>query len=46
MFGIKNDEQCDECQKANKVASYVGLGGGLLLGVGLTFVVLKYVKRR
>jgi hypothetical protein len=46
MFGIKNDEQCDECQKANRLASYTGLAGGLLLGVAATYFVIKYANRR
>jgi hypothetical protein len=46
MFGMKNpSDMCEECAAANKNATYVGIGAGVLLGSALCFVVLKYVAR-
>ena len=39
------DGMCEECAAANKNATYVGIGAGVLLGSALCFVVLKYVAR-
>ena len=47
MFGMKNPaDMCEECAAANKNATYMGIGAGVLLGSALCFVVLKYVARQ
>jgi hypothetical protein len=45
MLGMEKNEMCEECQAANRKSQIIGLGGGLLLGAGLCFVVLKFVSK-
>jgi len=45
MLGAEKNEQCEECKAANRQAQIIGLGGGLLLGAGLCFVVLRFVSK-
>jgi len=45
MLGMEKNEQCEECKAANRQAQIIGLGGGLLLGAGICFVVLKFVSK-
>jgi hypothetical protein len=36
---------CQDCQKDAKRKSIIGAAGGALLGAGIAFVVLRYVRK-
>jgi len=39
------ETMCEECAAAHRKAQIIGLGGGLILGAGVAFVLLKFVTR-